>query len=671
MSAIIYYKLRLDPAARQIRILRLMPRGVEVVEQEQLRSTPEKQPHESTSEDQPQSNSEDQPQSNSESKDQPSSNFEDKIVRISCNLEVTALDLGVPYIALSYTWGDEKDKLPILVNNERILVTRNLENALEQLRDESNELNLWVDAVCINQQDDDEKSHQIQLMRDIYQKASGVSAWIGNSTPLSDQGMNFMTDIGKAAAEAGILKLRPADFEHWNDPTNYPIVRSIKDFVTTMTKYLDINIPTSSLNDVYNREIFSCLWIVQEFSLATELTLICGKKKLPITYFAAINSFFALWLNSIEDMDQPEEKKLSLRAMGANFQFVVATKMVQNRRRYRSESGTPESLLQLLVRSHAVYSHPTGLHVTNPADRIYALLGMATDAQQLNIIPNYKKPYLQIYTDAAVALLTHGNVDVLVLSQHRGDFNEERPSWVPDWSSKIQQPCGGYDSDKLYSATGNSAPQIRFTLDIKPILHISGYKVATIRKTGAHWVPGLSNWRFDWDASEWYFRDIKSYCLASPRYRDNPTDAMMRIPLGDISHTSFGGDAVRAKQPEDDENILKGFEFVQDGRENILKYVEEFKRNPRLGAYQIGMGNQFARRPFLADDGWVGLAPSMAEVGDVVVMFLGVRVPFVISEYSSEHGARGWRLVGEAYVHGAMDGQTMSMGLAPETFDLY
>ena len=83
--------------------------------------------------------------------------------------------------ALSYVWGDTspEKKTPIQVDNAILLVGRNLRSALLHLRDEEQPRTLWVDAVCINQEDFDERSRQVPLMGDIYRTATRAIAWLG------------------------------------------------------------------------------------------------------------------------------------------------------------------------------------------------------------------------------------------------------------------------------------------------------------------------------------------------------------------------------------------------------------------------------------------------------------------------------------------------------------
>ena len=89
---------------------------------------------------------------------------------LTCFLEPILLDDNVRYTALSYCWGKANDRADITVNGRHISVTRNLENALRRMRNADQNMIVWADALCINQQDVTEKSVQVGLMGDIYAK---------------------------------------------------------------------------------------------------------------------------------------------------------------------------------------------------------------------------------------------------------------------------------------------------------------------------------------------------------------------------------------------------------------------------------------------------------------------------------------------------------------------
>jgi predicted AAA+ superfamily ATPase len=109
---------------------------------------------------------------------------------IRSSLAVASLDDDLHYEALSYTWGDPTVERAINVNeNHSLKVTANLETALQYLRCPDKERVLWIDAICINQDDNAEKSNQVQLMSGIIGRALNVLfgwvSWMRKLTRLS------------------------------------------------------------------------------------------------------------------------------------------------------------------------------------------------------------------------------------------------------------------------------------------------------------------------------------------------------------------------------------------------------------------------------------------------------------------------------------------------------
>jgi hypothetical protein len=102
------------------------------------------------------------------------------------------------YEALSYTWGSSDKPRSISINEKTLPVTENLHAALLRLRDHSLERILWIDAICIDQENLKERGQQVRLMAGIYTKASRVLVWLGETADNSDQAL---LEIVRIAAE--------------------------------------------------------------------------------------------------------------------------------------------------------------------------------------------------------------------------------------------------------------------------------------------------------------------------------------------------------------------------------------------------------------------------------------------------------------------------------------
>lgn len=94
--------------------------------------------------------------------------------------------------------------IPIQVDGKTFQATENLEMALRKLRCQVART-LWVNAICINQQDDVEKSHQVRRMKQIYEEAEDVMVWLGPEFEDSDLALNKLHSLGESASSAGFV----------------------------------------------------------------------------------------------------------------------------------------------------------------------------------------------------------------------------------------------------------------------------------------------------------------------------------------------------------------------------------------------------------------------------------------------------------------------------------
>lgn len=133
-----------------------------------------------------------------------------------------------------------------------------------------------------------------------------------------------------------------------------------------------------------------------------------------------------------------------------------------------------------------------GLEASNKLDKVYALLGLATDTERLSLYPDYSKDVESAYQDTAIAILERvGDAGILSCSQY-GSSKLSLPSWVPDWSVSILTPLSSIFSDeRTYSASGDPKSLLRITKasDGKPILKMAGMTVDQVKLTHRPWWP--------------------------------------------------------------------------------------------------------------------------------------------------------------------------------------
>jgi hypothetical protein len=115
------------------------------------------------------------------------------------SLENVWFDEAPEYEALSYVWGSPTPSAHMFLNEHRISVTPNLDCALRHLRKADSNRLLWVDALCINQEDMEEKVSQIKMMQAIYALALSVLIWLGPGTPQTESAMKAIEEFDKQA----------------------------------------------------------------------------------------------------------------------------------------------------------------------------------------------------------------------------------------------------------------------------------------------------------------------------------------------------------------------------------------------------------------------------------------------------------------------------------------
>lgn len=198
---------------------------------------------------------------------------------VKCRMQVCAHnDRGedkVPYEALSYVWGDPTDITPIECDSALLDVPRTLYTALRHLRWLDHPRTLWADAICINQQDAEEKSVQVQAMGKIYSKAVQVLMWQGE---ISEDTQDSMTSLAQLCA----LAIAEPDSEEWQEFQFQALCANNVGFTSQTANYLsqDRNPNWASIVALIRRPYFRRRWIVQEVLLARKAIMVLGTQTL-------------------------------------------------------------------------------------------------------------------------------------------------------------------------------------------------------------------------------------------------------------------------------------------------------------------------------------------------------------------------------------------------------
>ncbi|KAK3334834.1 heterokaryon incompatibility protein-domain-containing protein, partial [Neurospora tetraspora] len=272
---------------------------------------------------------------------------ENEDAAIHCRLFCTALDSkGTrPYEALSYVWGSEDKRCSIFINGCNLAVGENLYAALLHLRDHCIERTIWIDAICINQGDNEEKGHQVQSMAKIYAKASRVIVWLGEEAAGSDQALEEI----RIAAELSTGRL---DTE-------------------LSTGRLDTELSTRPLDNkagiltLLQRPWFRRIWVLQEVAAARHILIKCGSTEVDGFAFCSGLNVLNLFNELSADL-RARILSVTYLIRGAIFRPKYATSQSDN------FSLDIRPLGELIEMYHT-------REATDRRDKVYALLGMSSD----------------------------------------------------------------------------------------------------------------------------------------------------------------------------------------------------------------------------------------------------------------------------------------------------
>jgi hypothetical protein len=166
--------------------------------------------------------------------------------------------------------------------------TINLWRALYYLRSESKPKILWIDAICINQEDLDERSSQVQLMRYIYQNSTRTVVWLGEDSFWSSRLFEFLKEV--------------EDTRLWKDDNDrITKVKSQKRLLNQLKEDPEVLklVQRALYEDIAQRDFWTRIWIVQEVVLSSEVKLCCGPNEMTWEKFSGSICKYSLTTRSV------------------------------------------------------------------------------------------------------------------------------------------------------------------------------------------------------------------------------------------------------------------------------------------------------------------------------------------------------------------------------------
>ncbi|KAF9875429.1 hypothetical protein CkaCkLH20_07249 [Colletotrichum karsti] len=557
--------------------------------------------------------------------------FDEPIV---CDLKIASIaHLPQHFEALSYCWGDQRDRKPIILRGTEYLATASLITALRHLRYADRPRTLWVDALCINQEDTAELSHQILHMRNIYSQATRVLAWVGT--------------------------------EEWNPKAAFDAIRRRAEKAAVLDEA-----SLAALYHFLSSPYWERLWVVQELALARDIAIVCGREILP-------------W-KAIDQLMAPDAAGRRLPD-GLPYHMRKGLWKVRHLWHTRTVLHSPDRSLNFLQ----------VLNKFNPClcylakDKVYATLGMSSDVVRRIVRPDYTDSTTteDVFRQATIACISEQkNLDVLALTRRWTEYGEfqvsgdepkppvSRVSWAGEWSTvRIIRPLiEPDDTVKAYAA----APCDGFDVEEatrhanRGLLKLKGVLLDMLNHVEELPNPYLDGWEERTIA--WEPKGLDTYEYPTG---ENGVDAFWRTLLFDMAYSTFH--PVHERLTKEEAPRYRQLYLEWTGRSESSTNENSFSNCLRWGVNFSSLhGWTFA----VTETGYFVRTQPEAEPGDVVAFVSGSAVPLILRatqnlEVGYAHGSsdvggqRLWRLVGSGYVHGMMDGEAFDKN-PPDVVDI-
>jgi hypothetical protein len=643
----------------------------------------------------------------------------------------------IKYEALSYYWGNDEPSIPITIasyntrtSNPRLSMASivqkkfwirpNLYAALIELRDPTEEVRLWVDALCIDQDYVPEKTAQVSRMHEIYSEASNICIWLG---------------VGALDPVIGTV-----------DSEN---TRQTFDFIREMLslKRLDQLVSNEkyaprwlAFVELMRNRWFSRRWVVQELALAKEATVHYGREVMQWTDFADAVALFVTkhdQINMLLKRHSTDPDPIGdMRALGANALVEASSNLFR-----KSNDG---KILERLLSLEVLVSTLLAFEAKDPRDIVYAVLSIANDTPYSDstiiasrastplaaavpplgdprITPNYEKSHSDVFCDFIdYCIERSSSLDIIcrhwapATSERRRSMNAltanshlSMPTWVSLVTDSafggpglaLKGRCNGDSlvgtpsrkNYKNYNASAGLKPHVKIerlpvqgteelfqsenadsrsyfsgghngghgsssistqviSTKCTGVLYAKGVPVDTIGKLSPRAAQGMilqecleiGGWSDDYDELE-KVPDSLWRTLVADR-GPNGTNAPSwyhRACLECFTHITQNGDLSTGALMENPNTPSTMVTF--------LRRVQQVVWNRKFLLSKGGDEEDVEKQLF-------GLAPTRAQEGDLICILFGCSVPVILRKMESQDDPF-YFFIGEAYIHGMMDGE--------------
>jgi hypothetical protein len=562
---------------------------------------------------------------------------------LTCSLEHCDLDNDPNYEAVSYVWGDSDLSCLITCDSKVVPVTRSLHQALRRVRSPTQLRTIWIDGLCINQTDDVEKSHQVQLMQRVFRNAHRVLVWLG---PDLD---GFARDAFDTCAKLGQREM------------------NIDDVETALATDLDTNHGFRKwfrpIFELAARPWWGRVWIIQEFALAKDLLFLWGAEEIPWTH---IN----LAITNLQKSDVMGSPPFSPWA----FEPISRLSAIKDQRCYATSfMGTIHTARKF--------------QCSDSRDRIFAILGLGCgddrwavadpDGRSLATatIPDYTLPVEHVYQQFAImALQRNLTEDIFLAIQHGVELDRWQPGDIPSWSPcwdiplfndfpfchALEEICkfAAFAADNPISFTGYvvqrpSALQSDFdplAVDTLNILSTTLDEVVTLSDIMFHLPFSFQGIRGRILSSFWEdyirpaegtskYRALMADFLAAATYQIVSEDRVDTLHPFSQDLDEIWSESTAQYETHYGHPMLDSLAQLQSGMSRISPVRE-------LCTFDGGVEHYTDfKRMFITRKGYVGTCPAAAQSGDHVALLWNTSCPMILRPQDDF-----FRIVGGSYI---------------------
>jgi Heterokaryon incompatibility protein (HET) len=587
---------------------------------------------------------------------------------ITCQLQEFEVSNPPQYEALSYVWGQDPPIHKIEVNKHLVNIRTNLYCALRRIRHRTQHVPLWVDSVCINQTNESERDKQVREMAKIFQKAQNVCVWLGEEDSTSAIAMRYILQVV--------------------DPK----------FTLDLSSWKHHRYGLTAINKLLDRDWFKRGWVLQEAAFASSAVLFCGDLQIHMADFYDAVSLICGWLSGMTNTSQMKEEGIAMTFDLNNFRDSPATRLLElvNSVFLKSPEG---NIIACKLPLEAIVESSTFSETTDLRDSVYALLHLANDVNitlkdnsSCSIVPSYGKCLLEVFADfilhccrrsdsldilcrpwAPVPMSTRPTnpgsspVDTSLVSNIPSCISSRDglPFGNPSWRTKHRlhgRSLVGSSRRPSYNAHYNSKPIVRVGFD-KTIgtwdgsLRVMGILLGEIIERSIRMADGIilqecmrllgarngDKYGYAAQLPEFVWRTL----CANRDCKGERAPSIYRKAMFDLMQ--FGcKKGIGGLTSIDTEELLGT---------NMPPHTAEFLQNIREVVW-----NRRSFRGKTSNDRSskiVGLIPQHAQEGDMICILYGCSVPVVIRKHFRRDGSFYWQLIGEAYVHGYMEGEAI------------